>query len=368
MPVFKIKLKSKKERNPRKNNLKVFCDNIIMVHLNNNDTLLRSNIDKVIYDSIVSKRQIKYKNLSISKQQADDRKKEMIGFIESLEKLKQIPVIKQRTIEWLDARKNRLTASDLGDAIKKNNIKLAKQKAGITKNSTNFSNVPALKWGTMFEDMASRCYSQMKNDIKITEFGLIEDKTNIHFGASPDGISEMGIMLEIKCPYSRAIKDNFIPEKYYMQIQGQLAVCNLKECDYVECKFEIYDSIDKYIEDIVLNHENKKVEHGIIAEYQDAETNNFKYMYSSAYLNASDALKDIEKKVSENTTQDIFLKLTPWILRTINIQRVFFDDKLWQETVPKINKFWELVEECKLLPEEPEVTKKLKFEFITEDD
>lgn len=362
MQIFKFKTKQHKK------NLKIFYDNIIMVHLNHNDTLLRANIDKIIYDSIVSKRQIKYKNISISKTDADERKKEIIEYIESLKTLKKIPIIKQRTIEWLEARKNRLTASDLGDALKKNNLKLAKQKAGIIKNSTNYGTIPALKWGTMFEEMASRCYSQMKNDINIVEFGLIEDPKNIHFGASPDGINEMGIMIEIKCPYSREIKDNYIPEKYYLQIQGQLAVCNLRECDYVECKFDIYNSTEEYKNDIEKNHDNKIIEHGIIAEYQDHMTNDFKYIYSAKYLTASDAIKDIENKVSQNESQDIFQKYTPWILKKINIQRVFFDEKLWDETVPKIDKFWNLVEECKLLPEEPEEIKKIKYEFISEDD
>ena len=220
----------------------------------------------------------------------------------------------------------------------------------------------------MFEDMASRCYSQARNDIKIFEFGLIKDESNDHFGASPDGINEMGIMLEIKCPFSRTIKDNYIPEKYYSQIQGQLAVCNLKECDYLECKFQTYDSVDEYIEDIEKNHGTVK-NHGVIAEYKDCVTNEFKYVYSGPYLGASDAVKDIEKKVLEKET-DTFLKFTPWILNSMNAQRVFFDENLWKETVPKINKFWELVEEYKLNPDKdgPEVKKSKKFEFIPDDD
>ena len=353
----------------RKNSLKVFWINrsISMVHLNNQDTLARSESDDIIYKSIVSKKKINYKKLNMTKEEADARKKELIQFQSILEKLKSIPLIKQRTIEWLDARQTRLTASDLGDAIKKNNSKIAKLKAGIVKNTTNFSTIPALKWGTMFEDMASRCYSQARNDIKIFEFGLIKDETNDHFGASPDGVNEMGIMLEIKCPFSRTIKDNYIPEKYYSQIQGQLAVCNLKECDYLECKFETYDSVEEYIEDI--ENQGTVKNHGVIAEYKDCVTNEFKYIYSSPYLGASDAVKDIEKKVLENET-DTFIKFTPWILNSMNVQRVFFDENLWKETVPKINKFWELVEEYKLNPDKdgPEVKKSKKFEFIPDDD
>ena len=155
-----------------------------------------------------------------------------------------IPEVKQRTEEWFEARKTRLTASDLCDAIKKTNVSnvLAKKKAKIVIDTINYNAIPALKWGTMFEEMAARCYSQSNNNIKIYDFGLICDSKNEHFGASPDGINELGIMIEIKCPYSRKIIDNVIPEKYKLQIQGQLAVCNLNECDYVECKFETFEN------------------------------------------------------------------------------------------------------------------------------
>jgi len=103
-------------------------------------------------------------------------------------------MIEQRTKEWHEARDSRLTASDLYDAIKKNNNsdKIAKKKAKILVDNINYNAVPALKWGTMFEPMATRCYSQLNNNIKVYDFGLILDNSNPHFGASPDGINEYG--------------------------------------------------------------------------------------------------------------------------------------------------------------------------------
>ena len=168
-----------------------------------------------------------------------------------LKKLLKIPIIEQRTKEWHEARDSRLTASDLYDAIKKNNNsdKIAKKKAKILVDNINYNAVPALKWGTMFEPMATRCYSQINNNIKVYDFGLILDNSNPHFGASPDGINELGIMIEIKCPYSRKIVDGYIPEKYKMQIQGQLAVCNLTECDYIECYFKEFQNELDFLED-----------------------------------------------------------------------------------------------------------------------
>jgi hypothetical protein len=52
---------------------------------------------------------------------------------DELKNLLKLPLMKQRTDEWFEARKTRLTASDLYDAIKGGNvsIKLAKKKANI---------------------------------------------------------------------------------------------------------------------------------------------------------------------------------------------------------------------------------------------
>ena len=288
------------------------------------------------------------------------RKQTLMKYKTKLHALQQIPLVKQRTAEWFELRRQRLTASDLYDAIKNNNLALAKKKAGIVQNNVNYGTIPALKWGTMFEPMATRCYSQMYYDISVSEFGLIPDVNLEHFGASPDGINELGIMLEIKCPYTREIEDGQILDKYYMQIQGQLAVCGLEECDFIECKFKEYDSVYKYIELFDDIHTG----HGIIAEYKNKTTDEYVYLYSEPYLIASHAFNNINKQVydMDMDANMQFIKLRAWSLEKINIQRINFDANQWQQTVPKIIAFWEKVEECKKLPiESPPAKRKLMF-------
>lgn len=343
--------------------------------LNNIDTKAITHLDLIIYDSIVGDKDIIDEEilLKYSKEQIQNRKSVLISYREKLTHLRKLPLIKQRTTEWFNARKSRLTASDLDDAIKENCLKLAKKKAGIVKDTTNYSTIPPLKWGTMFEAMAMRCYSQDLKDIKISEFGLIEDETNEHFGASPDGINDMGIMIEIKCPFSRKIIDGEIPQKYFMQIQGQLAVCCLNECDYIECNFKTYDSVYKYIESIQTEYGNKSINHGIIAEYKNIETDEYEYLYSDQYLKASQAFDDINKQMNEyeKTSNAKFIKVTPWRLEEMNIQRVYFNEADWKDTLPKINRFWEKVEECKLMPFEEvmiKATAKQSIKFIEDDD
>jgi putative phage-type endonuclease len=307
----------------------------------------------------------KNKDKNIDKKIIKERIQEINSYRKILKELVKEPVIKQRTKEWFDARENRLTASDLYDAIKDSKVSdtIAKKKAKITKDNINYNGIKALKWGTMFEPMASRIYSEINKDINIYEFGLICDKNNQHFGASPDGINELGIMIEIKCPFSREIIDNHVPEKYSMQIQGQLAVCNLNECDYIECKFLIIDKIE-YIEEFG-SYKDDSIKHGIIAEYI-SKKGEYTYLYSYNNKNFTENNEDINEKIkrfNENPENDIyeFVKLNYWKLDKINTQRVIFNKNEWNDISEKINIFWEKVEKFKMLPIE-------KIKFIDDDD
>jgi putative phage-type endonuclease len=278
-----------------------------------------------------------------------------------LKELLKLPLMKQRTEEWFEARKSRLTASDLYDAVKGGNvsIKLAKKKANIIIDNINYNAIPALKWGTMFEPMATRCYSQIMNNIDIHDFGLICDTENKNFGASPDGINELGIMLEIKCPYSRKIVDGIIPDKYRMQIQGQLAVCKLKECDYIECIFKSIEEEEEYLE---IDHNTTK--HGVIAEYYNSK-GEYVYYYSDANRTPKECVEDIcdyNNNFKENLK---FSKYTFWRLDEMIIQRVVFNAIAWEAIVPKIDAFWEKVEEYKMLPIEIGIK---KYKFVDDDD
>lgn len=359
-----IKIKNKYMKNII-NNLK---DHEITKKLNKLDLLLYKLIKNNINLNDSSELSEYFKEYS--NEHIENRINKLKKYMAQLEELKKLPFVKQRTDEWFELRKNRLTASDLEDAIKGNNIRLAKKKAGVIRDNVNYNEIPALKWGTMFESMASRCYSQECGNIDISEFGLIADKNLEHFGASPDGINDMGIMIEIKCPYSREIIDNSIPEKYFTQIQGQLAVCDLEECDYIECEFKTFDSPYVYIDYVVNDLLDINYNHGIIAEYKN-KNGEYVYLYSDENLKASKAFDNINKKIYENSENKdlVFIKLTPWILKKINIQRVLFDFENWNNNIKnKIISFWEKVEECKNLPIEETIPRKQKIQFINEDD
>ncbi len=294
------------------------------------------------------------------------RLEQIKAYRKTLQELRGLPFVKQRSQEWLDLRKDRLTASDLYDAIKGGaaSLSLARKKAGVITDTINYNGIPALKWGTMFEPMASRCYSQMHDNIEIYDFGLICDKHNKHFGASPDGITELGIMIEIKCPISRQIIYGVIPPKYEMQMQGQLAVCGLEECDYIECEFKTFEDESEYLQNVGAD---STINHGVIAEFL-SENKEYYYLYSDANLTPVDAIANIEEQMSclESLKIQQHFKKTYWYLKQINIQKVYFNAEKWLEIAPKIDTFWEQVEQCKLMPVPPPVVRKLRF--IEDDD
>ena len=187
---------------------------------------------------------------------------------------------------------------------------------------------------------------------------------------------------EVKCDAGAVVTDEFVksqgqgwisskndanifcvPEKYKLQIQGQLAVCNLKECDYIECKFLIMEE-NIYIEEF----SNKNTNHGIIAEYIKNSTKEYHYLYSDDDINASEAIDNIYSKIADfnidnekNGNKYEFVKFNYWKLDKINVQRIIFDNENWKNINEKINIFWEKVENYKKLPID-------KFKFINDDD
>ena len=113
-------------------------------------------------------------------------------------------------------------------------------------------------WGKKYEQIAVNLYKKIKKT-DVYDFGLLRHPYLKWLGASPDGITPDGVMLEIKCPYSRKIKDNFIPFYYYTQVQQQLECCLLDEADYMECEIKEIETLEEYntctdIKGIIINN------------------------------------------------------------------------------------------------------------------
>ena len=132
-----------------------------------------------------------------------------------------------------------------------------------------FPSNAAIDWGVKYEEVAVQIY-EYRNSVNVVEYGCIKHPNYDWLGASPDGITDDGVMLEIKCPSSRAIT-GVIPSYYWCQVQGQLEVCELDRCDFLECKlkntWEEEYLADNYEGDYSRN--NLNFEKGVVMEFYD---------------------------------------------------------------------------------------------------
>ena len=239
-----------------------------------------------------------------------------------VEYLLTLPKIEQKSPEWYEIRKNMITASDFAQALgdgKFGTIEQFYKKKCIPESDIFVSN-PFFKWGNMFEDVALRIYEHVY-DTKIYQFGLLKHPRYDFFGASPDGITKDGIMVEIKCPMKRKIIQGDVPKQYYYQIQGQLDVCDLEECDYFECEFSI-SSYEK-----LANSDYR----GMILEYE-----NENYSYSPDVNLTVEQLQQWEKTQPRNP-----IKRHIWKLETYNMVRVKKNNDFIEEKMKLLEQVWQ---------------------------
>ena len=111
--------------------------------------------------------------------------------------------------------------------------------------------------------------------------------------------------------------------------------------------------------------------HGVIAEYYNPK-GEYVYYYSEANQTPKECVDEIcigslsDERCERIRSEKLkFSKYTYWRLDEMIIQRVVFNADMWKTIVPKINTFWESVEEFKLLPIELGIK---KYKFVDEDD
>ena len=152
--------------------------------------------------------------------------------------------VEQRTEEWFAIRKTIVSATDAGTILGYNRFssKTDLLKKKLSDDDTMIES-PAIDHGVFFEPIATKCYEELNGGVCVHDVGLVIHPELKWLGASPDGIMEDGRLLEIKCLYSRQFKntDADIPRQYWAQIQIQLEVCNIEECDLYQCIFKKVD-------------------------------------------------------------------------------------------------------------------------------
>jgi len=161
------------------------------------------------------------------------------------------PSSAQKTQEWYETRYGLLTASNvwktLGTEAQQNQlivekcIPFDKFKEDCARHG-NLSADNPMAWGQKYEAVTAMIY-EAKNGTKLGEYGCIVHSKWRFLGASPDGINVdpesdlYGRMVEIKNIVNRDI-DGVPLDAYWVQMQLQMEVCDLDECDFVETRIK----------------------------------------------------------------------------------------------------------------------------------
>ena len=277
---------------------------------------------------------------------------------EHIRYLDTIPQPAQRSPEWYAFRKTRLTASDFGTAVGVNPYsdkkRLIRKKCG---EDQPFKAGPAIIHGVKYEDVAIAIYER-RRDVKVREYGCIPHPTLNYLGASPDGIccytsnnkNLVGRMLEIKCPKSRKL-DGTIPGYYYLQVQGQLEVCDLEYCDFLQCVI-VEIPKDEFMADVGEDENHNflanKMEKGVLISYYDFSKRNEGYKYASYNdcLKGKSIKKWIDRVQSEilaENPENEILGTLYWKLNEYSCTLVKRDRDMWNRLEPQLRSFWDEV-------------------------
>jgi putative phage-type endonuclease len=125
-----------------------------------------------------------------------------------------------------------ITASDIASAIGENHYETPETFIKKKVLRTKWAGNAATAHGTLLEPIARDMYDQKFNK-KSHEIGIVRHPKYPWLGGSPDGITEDGLLIEIKCPLTRKIESK-VPKHYMPQIQLLLEITDLDECDFIQ--------------------------------------------------------------------------------------------------------------------------------------
>jgi putative phage-type endonuclease len=223
-----------------------------------------------------------------------------------------------------------------------------------------------LHWGQKYEPLSVKFY-EYTYGTKIEDFGCIQHETYMFLGASPDGINvdleskRYGRMLEIKNIVNREI-DGIPKKEYWIQMQLQMEVCGLDECDFLETKFTEYpdcssymfDTLDEYFEDEngieilnpCLSKDNKMK--GQIIYFHTKEGKPF-YVYKPLDLIHPDDISEwreynVEYYQYYPEFKYTYMKTIFWKLEYVSCVLVCRNRQWFKDNVHDLEKLWSIVE------------------------
>jgi len=151
-------------------------------------------------------------------------------------------------------------------------------------------------------------------------------------------------MLEIKCPYSRKIEEGVPPIHYWAQMQLQLEVADLDECDFLECEIRELGCEAEFKSRVIGEKQAKGILLNKVGELANSET---KYIYPpdelrecEEYISWSNGVIDSYKRESIEVVP-IYYFISKWFVVNVKRRKEWFlrTRPYLKETIDQIRKF-----------------------------
>lgn len=269
-----------------------------------------------------------------------------------------IPQPEQRTAAWYAFRGSYLTASSawkafatpgafnqlVNDKCTAANMRIEDAPSVPSGKGVNVDS--PLHWGQKYEPLSVMWYEH-RYGTKIGEFGCIPHPSIECLAASPDGINidpknpRYGRMLEIKNVVSRTITG--IPKMdYWIQMQLQMAVCGLDECDFLEMKFREYEDAAEWQADGTAWTAQDGSMKGKIIQFMSDGVPEYEYQPLGG-LSPEEA-RDWEQEAHERHEGDTWIRDTYWKLEVVSCVLVEFNPEWMAAAEVRLRDVWATIE------------------------
>lgn len=180
-------------------------------------------------------------------------------------------IIEQRSAEWFEMRKGRITSSEIYKIMGKGDLtetaktylleKVCELYGGVTEPAVG----AALTWGTDLEPVAIEHYEKLTK-VKVDKASFIP--VGDYYGGSPDGLIPKEGIIEVKCPFksanhfkhgmiNSAEKFKKIAPNYYWQCVSNMVCAEAKWCDFISYDPRVKEEYRMFIFRLELTEEDK---------------------------------------------------------------------------------------------------------------
>lgn len=254
----------------------------------------------------------------------------------------------QRTADWYTFRWDGLTASNLWkifDTQSSINSLIYSKCVPIDVKKYQTVNIDSpFHNGHKYEPLSLMIYEEMY-DTEVSEYGCISHDRYDFLKASPDGINtkkgnpRYGRLVEVKNPVSRKLTG--IPKKdYWVQMQHQMEVCDLNECDFLETIFKSYENEAEFNNDGTFTQTADGKQKGIMIRFYD----NKEPIYEYAPLNITKREFDVWYAETMDKNKNLtWIENIYWYLEDISIVLVTRNKKWYNKALPKMIETWDTI-------------------------